>query len=770
MSPRAQPTEHAALDESAERAFVESIQEGVRSYAEGEPIDFRFGQPLFKIDLPVDSGESDFRAEVSLSEGFFATKGFDAGMATAAIDHEVEHLREWLSLVRTPAGARQWREHAEGLLADSRLQALDNMIDDVRMNRTVIDRSGAHTDAMERLYRRYAFPETDLRRLPSGQANPRHLQFAQSLVRDAMLPGETATTDPEVAEVKERVLVAVNAERLARGLAPHARFADVITQITDPSITPAARLSGTRLYLEPAYQSLYDRDVDEEKERRANNGGQGGKPGTGDTPGRDSGGKQDSANGESSSGAGSSPGTRSDESPRSPDQASPSGAPSSAPKRHGGSRGGPKASIRSSVLDAVRGIFKGKGGGKEGDGTAQPKGAPGEGEDAAAVPPEPIDLSQLKPGELFPDAYRENDSHRPTPMKDADWQKLAGELAKKIAAGKKPISADQIGERRQFFADNAADTPTEKDWADFQAWKRLRDRASSVTDASGRRVVDDLREIFANILSHRRRKKPAPRAPQEEGDALSAEHLVDAWLALRHGDDNAEVWQVERTKEKPAERVGRFDVTVIADLSESMLHGGKDAAQKEALVLFLAALEDFRRDIAYEEGALRDDLAVRSEAWAFGNGPIPLKPLSERLTPMDCARIVSGLTPNPDYGTHEYTVLAKIREAIDADSAYKEKLLPQGGREAPEVRRVVLVFTDGESNNTPRCQDEIAALRARGVKVAAIGITASGGAVVTTYAPDGHVCADARDLARTAGLLLRDILKDPNLGYTEENR
>jgi len=801
MPPRSQPAENPALGSPAERAFVESIREGVRSYAEGEAIDFRFGQEGFAIGLPEDPADGSFRAEVSLAEGFFAEKGFDEGMATAAINHEVEHLREWLTLVRTPAGASEWREHVRTLKGNGRLSALDNMVDDVRMNRTVIERSGALTDAMDRLYQRYAFPEADLRSLPSGQANPRHLQFAQSLLRDAMLPGEAATIDPEVAEAKERVLAAVNAERLARGLAPHERFADVVTQITDPRISPAARLAGTRRYLEPAYQSLYDRDVEDESERRANEGGQGrqsaadsegqsegeawngrvhgsppgepGKPrepGKGDTPERNPGGKQVSGKDAPPPGAERSPGTSSDGSPGSEGQVRTPGAPSSVPKRPSGSRDAPKGSTRNSILDAVGDIFKGKGRGKKGDGAAQVTGSLDEGEDVPAAPPEPIDLSQLKPDELFPDAYREHERHRPTPMKDADWKKLADELAKKVASGKKPLSAEKIGERRQFLAENPGERPTEEDWQAFLAWKRLRDRASTVTDASGKRVTDELREIFANILSHRRRKRPAPKAPQEEGDALSSEHLVDAWLALRHADDDAEVWQVERTKEKPAERVGRFDVTVVADLSESMRHGGKDTAQKEALVLFLATLEDFRRDIAYEEGALRDDLAVRSEAWAFGNGPIPLKPLSERLTPIDCARVVSGLTPNPDFGTHEYTVLAKIREAIDADTPYREKLKPPPGREVPEIRRVVLVFTDGESNDTTRCQEEIAALRARGVKVAAIGITPSGGAVVATYAPDGQVCTDAPDLARTAGLLLRDILKDPNLGYTEEKR
>lgn len=754
MPPRSHPAESAALDASAERAFVETIREGVRSYAEGEAIDFRFGEQGFAIGLPDDPTDGSFRAEVRLAEGFFTEKGFDAAMATAAINHEVEHLREWLTLVRTPAGARLWREHVRALKEDGRLHVLDNMVDDVRMNRTVLQRSGAHADALERLYRHYAFPEADLRRLPSGEANPRHLQFAQSLLRDAMLPGEAASIAPDVASARERVLAAVNADRSARGLAAHPNFQAVVAQITDPKASPEARLGATRRYLEPVYRALYDRDVEEAMAQRGDASGQGGEPAGGSD-----------ATGAQRPDAAPTLGANGDEAP--PGAA---GVSSFAAKRPLDPTDAAKESTRRSIFDAVRDLLQGKGS-RTRTGYSAPEqvvSGPAAASDPAASA-SPVDLTKLAPEEVFPEAYAEQRRHRPTLLEDSDWQKLAEALANKVAAGKQPTSPEALADRRQFFAESAPEAPTEQDWAAFQAWKRLRAHAEAVTDADGKRIVDELREIFANILSHRRRKNPSPRAPQEEGDALSAEHLVDAWLALRHGDDTAEIWQVERTKETPAERVGCFDVTVVADLSGSMLHGGKDAAQREAIVLVLAALEDFRRDIAYEQGSLRDELAVRSEAWAFGNGPILLKPLSERLTPMDCARVVSGLSPNREYITDDYAVLAQIRQGIDADPPYKEKLLPQGGRRAPEVRRVVLVFTDGKSNNTPRCQQELAELRTYGVKVAAIGITALGDAVTTTYAPDGQVCPDARELARAAGILLRAILKTPDLGYTEEN-
>lgn len=776
---------------------MEAIAPAVRAYAEGEPIEFRFDQPAFSVALPEEPDLQSFRAEVNLHDGFFTERRFDPAMATAAIDHEVEHLREWLTVVRAPGGARAWQAHARALKADGRLHALDNMVDDVRMNRTVVERSPSLRDAMGRLYSQYAFPSADLRTLPSGERNPAHLQFAQSLLRDAMLPTDPAVTDPAVRAQQQRVLDEVNRDRTERGLRPHATFDDVIKQIGDPSAAPASRLALTRRYLEPAYQALYEKDAEEETQRRsgkqAGDGQQGeqspdasagdgaasqGEGKLSDAPAPSGSPGQPGKDGDPSSGERAAPGaSKSEGSHGESKQSQGAGAMQSGSEQANGATSGDAAAKKArSILDRVRDALKGT----HGDEGVPKKDEKTPAGDAAASPPPasvsapepeagPVDLSKLKPDELFPEAYREHARRRPMPMDHTDWQKVADELAKKVAANMKPLdlSDPKVQEKRQFFAEHAEEHPTEQDWKNFQAWHALRQAAYQVRDAEGRSVIDELRAIFANILSHRKRKKPAPKAPQEEGDALSPEHLVDAWMALRHRDETAEVWQVERTKERPAERVGQFDLTLVGDLSESMLHGGKDTAQRQAMVLLLAALEEFRKELAYSEGDLRDDLAVRTEAWAFGNAAHLLKPLTDRLEPLHCARVVGGLTPSSDYGTHEYTVLAKIREAIDADPRYREKLLPRGGRTAPEVHRVVLVLTDGDSGNLARCQQEIAALRQRGVKVAAIGITAVGAAVVTTYAPDGRVSEDARDLARTAGLLLRDILKDPDLGYTE---
>jgi hypothetical protein len=778
--------------DAAERAFIEQVTPAIRAYAEGEPVSFAFGQDRFSVSLPVEP-DGAFSAIVNLHEGFFREQGLNPGMATAAISHEVEHLREFLELVRAPGGAAAWREHARKLQADGRLGALDNMVDDVRMNRTVLQRAPSLHTGMEELYTKYAFPSSELRTLESGEENPLHLQFAQSLLRDAMLPDQRSDVAPEVEEAKAAVLDRVNTERRQRRLPPARTFDDVVRQLTNPALSPTSRLTLTRRYLEPAYRALYKEDVAREQEKRS--GGGSGDPKEGDgSPdqgvpkegGKTGAGKQrrDSATGspqkqpsagngaEDQKGDGQKPeqgGTAkgNDDATTPPNPSSDGGGSSpQGPERSPGSptdgasdAGGSGKDVEASaagqkrtIAQKIRDLLSGK--------AAEPDAAP-------TAPAGAPDLSKLRPEEVFPEAYKEHAKRRPTPMTPEDWKKIADDLRAKAAAGMRPLdpSDPRVQEKRAFFEANATEHPTEEDWQNYQAWHALRDAAYAVRDASGRPVIDALRDIFANILSHRRRKRPAPRAPQDEGDALSTEHIVEAWLALETGEDSAEVWEVERTRERRAERVGVFDISVAGDLSESMLHGGKAVEQRRAAVLLLAALEEFRREIAYLEGDLRDDLAVRTEAWGFGNGPHLLKPLTNRLEPIHCARIIGGLVPNSQYGTHDYTVLRKIREEIEADPLYAAKLVPRAGQTVPEVRRIVLVLTDGASSNTAACQAEIAALRALGVKVIGVGITEDGTAAVTTYAPDGRVCPEATDLAQTLSALLMDLLKDPEIGY-----
>jgi hypothetical protein len=756
---------------------------------------------------------------VNLCEGFFREQGFDTGMSTFAIDHEVEHLREWLQLVRTPEGARAWKAHTDALNADPRLHALDNMVDDVRMNRTVVDRAPSLRSAGERIYTQYAFPESDLRTLATGEAKPLHLQFAESLLRDAMLSHEEAAIEAEVSEAKAAILERVNRERGQRGLSAAQSFNDVVRQITDPRLTPMSRLALTRRYLEPAYRALYGEDVEREQQKQAGgNGPPESSPSAGDGSPSDqpqSGGAQPQ---QPPSGAPNDAPTGAQSTPQADAGAKPqAGVPSPAQPQSGQPGSGGEPSPSGDAPQSSPGPSKEPGGGSgspapAGGGTDTPQsGTPaGPGQDggtdagAAGAPeaadprgafakriraivdgkPDPAaggkpskptptlgapDLSGLRPEEIFPDAYAEHARHRPTPISRDEWNKIADALRKKIEKGLKPLDPNdpRVQERRRFFEEFAADHPTEKDWKNYQQWHKLREAAYNVRDASGHLVIDGLREIFANILSHRRKKRPAPKAPEEEGDALSDAHLVDAWLALQRGSEGAEVWTTERTKERLADLLGLFDITLVGDLSESMLHGGKAKAQQQTVVLLLAALEEFRQELAYAEGDLREDLAIRTEAWGFGNAAHPLKPLSPRLEPIHCARVIGGLVPNKKYGTHDYLALQEIRESIEADPEYAAKLKPRNSRTAPEIRRIVLVTTDGESNDVAKCMEEIAKLRALGVKVIAIGMTAAAQSAETTYAPDGQVCEDISDLAQTAGFLLADLLKDPELGYSE---
>ncbi len=77
-----------------------------------------------------------------------------------------------------------------------------------------------------------------------------------------------------------------------------------------------------------------------------------------------------------------------------------------------------------------------------------------------------------------------------------------------------------------------------------------------------------------------------------------------------------------------------------------------------------------------------------------------------------------------------------------------------------KLRKIIIVLSDGNSSDQAAAQKAAKELRDRGVIVVGVGITKSGAAITTTYAPDGRVCEKAGQLGTTLGDLLKEHLKD----------
>lgn len=253
-------------------------------------------------------------------------------------------------------------------------------------------------------------------------------------------------------------------------------------------------------------------------------------------------------------------------------------------------------------------------------------------------------------------------------------------------------------------------------------------------------LVGELRDVFKEIIS-RRLKERWRIAPQlkKEGEELEESVLAESYAESAAGGEPRAFREIERRRREEEDGYGRLDMTLVADLSGSMEAVKLDLERKSA-ILFLEALADFEKEIkeAELESGLSLGMEVRSEARAFGNfGDVEIKPLSPVLSEQARIGIWKKLR-HADGGTPDYLSLEAILKSI---TPQYEKELKEKTR-----RKVVVVLSDGSSEDAERVQKALSALRSKSVVVLGLGMTESGEPILETYRPDAQVIKDIKDL------------------------
>ena len=77
-----------------------------------------------------------------------------------------------------------------------------------------------------------------------------------------------------------------------------------------------------------------------------------------------------------------------------------------------------------------------------------------------------------------------------------------------------------------------------------------------------------------------------------------------------------------------------------------------------------------------------------------------------------------------------------------------------------EIKKIVIVFTDGGSDDATRVQKALEKLRTVGVVIVCVAITESGSPALETYKPDGKLAETAEKLPLILGDALNEHLKD----------
>ncbi len=238
MKGKAPEMDAGALGEG-ERFFAENKQ-AIRDYAESAGLVFMPGE-RWSMDLSTGRGTYDL--------GFFTRHGFTVAETMWATCHEIEHFRDWR---RDPEGYALLHERTGK--GRRRLDLLYDQINDILVNREADRRFPAHRETREYLYRYKIMPQWDYTR------RPRHLQFADAILRERMLPDEEVEVIPEVREEVDR-LKDMDGEGT-----------DLIDLVSGPSASARDRFELVRDYIEPVYERFFHEDVEEWKRQEKKKG------------------------------------------------------------------------------------------------------------------------------------------------------------------------------------------------------------------------------------------------------------------------------------------------------------------------------------------------------------------------------------------------------------------------------------------------------------------------------------------------------------------
>ncbi|MBI3255493.1 MAG: VWA domain-containing protein [Candidatus Andersenbacteria bacterium] len=347
------------------------------------------------------------------------------------------------------------------------------------------------------------------------------------------------------------------------------------------------------------------------------------------------------------------------------------------------------------------------------------------------------------PNEIFKEAYDQADKRVPNavPIEKIEealgqWQKEKGVNALDKADAE---YADKLGVKK----------------ADLQRYRQeVVALEKYVNPATGEKPIEGLCRLFERIIARRLKPAHAPRYPVEEGEDLvdPAQLVAD----VKAGNLEPKVWETTEMAERPGKRFGKVEIMSVADRSTSMNEDGgvKLKEQRRAVVMAMEALKYFGDRVAEERVNVDTPLEVKSAFYAFGSrgqDGTALKASSTELTEKQRVGIASVLSSAVG-STNDFVPL----EAIAKGMTDEERQQIREG----ELKKIVVVFTDGDSDDKVRVQKALKKLRDSGVVAVGIGITEGGQAALTTYAPDARVAKQATELTTILGDLLAEHLAD----------
>ena len=589
---------------------------------------------------------------------FFVERGYNLKETLFATTHEL--MAHYGELLRDPEFVlREARRYSQ---TKPHLHVLYNIFEDVLGNRRIVGELPFLEETRTTLYREKMFPQTDY----TDQSS--HVQFVYGFIREAMVAGELAKLGPEAREALEQ-LKAFGKDKT-----------DVLDLVTTPTIDPRDRFRIMRSVIEPIYEKLYKKDLEEEKKKQKE--GKSGESKEQEGPGQESQPQPQGKSGEKKEKKRKWPWQKKEEEKKEGEGGEPK------EKQKGG-----KSADRKAIEEAVK---------------------------------------------KFKKEYETYEKTHPEPLSPKDEAKIK-EALKEIVAQKGGLPS--------------LDRSILEQWA--------KEHGVNAEDVIGYRneyqeimpLIKELREVFKKIVS-RRLKERMRLSPQleKEGEELEEGSLAEAYVESKAGGEVRAFRDVERKKREEV-GYGMLDMTLANDLSGSM-EGTKLVMDRKSKLLFMESLADFQKEIeeAEFENGVSLGLEVRTETRAFGDfGDAELKKLSPHLDEKERISVWKKLH-KAGGGTPDYLSLEEVSKSINAD--YEKEIRDK------KRRKVIVVLSDGESQDSSRVQRVLKELRDKGVIVFALGMTESGQAVKDTYNPDAEVITDINKLPQSVQKIILKHTED----------
>jgi len=207
------------------------------------------GMETFCVDLtPIARGE---KAIVYASPVFYEKTGNSSEKAVNSFLHELNHITEIVELLQEESGTKLWQNEQKKKAKSRCLRILDNIQDNVRMDRGILEKAPSQAEIQKKVYREDLYPSGDYTELP------RHLQFMQALFRESMIPDEECIVAPEVR-------AHLNKLKKMKGVSGK-KFWDFHTST---KIAPSLRIKLREQILEPIVEELFEQDLAEEKKKQ----------------------------------------------------------------------------------------------------------------------------------------------------------------------------------------------------------------------------------------------------------------------------------------------------------------------------------------------------------------------------------------------------------------------------------------------------------------------------------------------------------------------